>query len=86
MVVSPSEMIAIGDVNRGTGFSPYADQRFGPGVSDIHSRGANIVFCDAHVEYGKQRKWVLASEVVRRGWNTDHEPHPETWSTNAPGF
>jgi prepilin-type N-terminal cleavage/methylation domain-containing protein len=28
----------------------------------------------------------LLSEAMRRRWNNDHEPHPETWSTNVPGF
>lgn len=83
MVSAPADMIAMGDAT--TGLTPYAEL-FRMGVDDIHNKGANIVFCDGHAEYGKQKKWLEGSETMRRRWNNDHEPHPETWSTNAPGF
>ena len=44
-----------------------------------HSGGANIVFCDSHVEWKGQSNWVEKTEVTRRRWNIDNEPHPETW-------
>ncbi|MBI2948191.1 MAG: hypothetical protein HYY23_11130 [Verrucomicrobia bacterium] len=55
-------------------------------MANIHSHGANIVFCDGHVEYAKQQKWLRATEAMRRRWNNDHEAHPETWSTNVSAY
>ncbi|MBM3839637.1 MAG: type II secretion system protein [Verrucomicrobia bacterium] len=52
------------------------DHRLFPG------RGT-LCWYDGHVEYGKHKKWTEASETARRRWNTDHEPHPETWATNS---
>ncbi|HWW02406.1 MAG TPA: prepilin-type N-terminal cleavage/methylation domain-containing protein [Candidatus Acidoferrum sp.] len=47
-----------------------------------HNRGANIVFCDAHVEFAKLTNWLQKTEQARRRWNNDHEPHAETWVNN----
>jgi prepilin-type processing-associated H-X9-DG protein len=44
-----------------------------------HANGANVVFCDAHVEHAKQERWIEKTDHARRRWNNDHEPHPETW-------
>jgi prepilin-type processing-associated H-X9-DG protein len=44
-----------------------------------HGQGANVVFCDDHVEYAKQVKWNEAAEPTRRRWNNDNLPHRETW-------
>jgi prepilin-type N-terminal cleavage/methylation domain-containing protein/prepilin-type processing-associated H-X9-DG protein len=44
-----------------------------------HNKGENAVFCDAHVEYGKDSLWVQKSDRARQRWNNDHLPHPETW-------
>ena len=49
------------------------------GIGAIHAGGANVVFCDGHVEYAKQSKWTEESETVRKRWNNDNQPHPETW-------
>ena len=38
-------------------------------VANRHNGGANIVFCDAHVEYGKQTKWMQAVSSARKRWN-----------------
>jgi len=40
-----------------------------------HSGGANVVFCDTHVEYAKTKRWKAQSETARRRWNNDHLPH-----------
>ena len=48
-------------------------------VANRHNGGANVVFCDGHVEYGKQAKWMKAVASARRRWNNDNQPHPETW-------
>jgi prepilin-type N-terminal cleavage/methylation domain-containing protein/prepilin-type processing-associated H-X9-DG protein len=81
-VLVPSDMIAIadypsladqdGDI---TGALDHTDDV----VGTRHSNGANAVFCDAHVEYAKYKKWMEASEPARQRWNNDHLPHRETW-------
>jgi prepilin-type N-terminal cleavage/methylation domain-containing protein/prepilin-type processing-associated H-X9-DG protein len=71
----PSDMLAMGDVvgwSRTISPSSYY-------VADYHRGGANVVFCDAHVEFGKQSKWIEATDDARQRWNNDHQPHPETW-------
>jgi len=51
---------------------------FWPGTS--HSASANLLFCDGHVESGRQMNWIAATDTDRRRWNNDGEPHPETWT------
>ena len=48
-------------------------------VANRHDGGANLVFCDAHAEFGKQTNWMKATIATRLRWNNDHQPHPETW-------
>ena len=89
-VVAPSDMIAFSDGNdsvRGWNFTvvptwgfTWPDglfESFGP--TRRHSGGANVLFCDGHVEYGKYRQWVEHRDDVMRRWNRDHQPHPEHW-------
>jgi len=71
----PSQMIAMGDVQ---GWSRVIASA-GHSVADHHRGRANVVFCDGHVESGNQSEWVSESELARRRWNNDHQPHPETW-------
>jgi prepilin-type processing-associated H-X9-DG protein len=47
--------------------------------SQRHDGGANILFCDGHVVYGKQDKWIEKTFESRGQWNNDNQPHPETW-------
>ena len=44
-----------------------------------HGGAANLLFIDGHVESGRQTNWVAATDIARRRWNNDGEPHPETW-------
>jgi len=86
-VVSPSQMIALGD--RSLAGLPANGFYWGaittssilnwewPGIS--HSGGANMVFCDAHVEWAKQTNWVAATIPARSRWNNDNQPHRESW-------
>lgn len=82
----PSDMILFGDnfkVSKPVGFRATAvlsptRESFSP--SRRHNEGANIVFCDGHVEYTKITKWIERSDTAVRRWNPDNEPHPETWS------
>ena len=46
-------------------------------VSVRHSGGANVLFCDGHVEYGKRAKLISFDDGARRRWNIDHEPYLE---------
>jgi len=84
-VVAPADMIAIGDLpepglrdpNDGDITGAFDDPF--DYVAARHSKGANVVFCDAHVEFGKQTNWMKAATSPRLRWNNDHRPHPETW-------
>jgi len=92
-VVAPSDMIAFCDGNdsvRGWNFTVVPTwgftwndglfESFGP--TRRHNGGANVLFCDGHIEYGKYRKWVEHRDDVMRRWNRDHQPHPEQWQLN----
>lgn len=85
-VVSPADMIAIGDSD-GDGIN---DARisfmravgnpmpsYPPG--DIHRRGANVVFCDGHVEWQKQSAWLKLNDATAKRWHYDNQPHGEWW-------
>ena len=81
-VVVPADMMAIGD------YIELAAQEGeilgGLNVPDgyiasRHNGGGNVVFCDGHVEFGKQTNWMMAAVGPRLRWNNDHQPHPETW-------
>lgn len=49
------------------------------GVGHWHNGGANMLFCDGHVEYARQSEWMKASDERRRLWNSDYQPHEECW-------
>lgn len=49
------------------------------GVGQWHNGGANMLFCDGHAEFAKQSVWMAASPDRRQLWNSDNQPHPETW-------
>ena len=78
-----SNMIAIADSysenTGGFGISPYADSRAHPG--GMHSGGANVLFCDGHVQWYPLKGLVLTDDnplphelIIRRMWNNDNEP------------
>ena len=84
-VVVPADMIVIGDYPEP--LIPFTQDGDIAGalnatddyVSDRHNGGANVLFCDAHIEYGRQTNWMMPTEKVRLRWNFDHLPHPESW-------
>lgn len=87
-VVSPASLIAVGDVQPGPTmgdmfwtsghFDPCTtDAAFRPGTS--HHGAANLNFVDGHVESTRPTNWIAATDTARRRWNSDQEPHPETW-------
>ena len=91
-IVVPADMIAFGDgPESATLCMTVFDPTFGWemdgafvswGPSRRHAGGANIVFCDGHVEYGKYRKWVEHRVDVMSRWNRDHQPHTNYWFVN----
>ena len=82
----PADMIAYGDCFTGAlQLSPHGTNRWDEnndavGVpSSRHLGGANLLFCDGHVEFEKQADWIIATDRARSRWNNDHLPHLETW-------
>jgi prepilin-type N-terminal cleavage/methylation domain-containing protein/prepilin-type processing-associated H-X9-DG protein len=78
----PGDMIMIGDhpakhANEGEIEPELVEPADWP--DKRHNGGANVVFCDGHVEYAKQRKWLEPSDTARRRWNNDNQPPRETW-------
>ena len=79
-----SEMIAIGDrvelFNGSFSFNIDPSQ-VGENPGKIHRGGANILFCDGHVEWLAQKeltsvdKAIPANVPMNRMWNNDHQPH-----------
>jgi len=60
--------------------SPYTFPGYGaPGVGNWHNGGANLLFCDDHVEFAQQSVWMAANDGERRLWNNDNLPHEESW-------
>jgi prepilin-type processing-associated H-X9-DG protein len=81
-------MIAIADYDPGyddDGDGDHPDALFSYCLTGAHHRGrANVVFCDAHVEYAKTAAWAAPAylfrfgshnESVRMRWNNDHQIH-----------
>ncbi|HYV27570.1 MAG TPA: DUF1559 domain-containing protein [Candidatus Eisenbacteria bacterium] len=90
-VVAPSDMIAFGDITSGFvggqfSFIGSPQEQVSIWVPsspqfafDYHQTGANVAFCDGHVEFGSRRRFDTQQDSVRRRWNSDNEPHPEYW-------
>jgi prepilin-type N-terminal cleavage/methylation domain-containing protein/prepilin-type processing-associated H-X9-DG protein len=83
-VAVPSDMVAICDATNWGEADAESLSRTNllAAIIPRHSRGANAVFCDAHVEYGKWANWLRKTATARQRWNNDHQPHPETWGNN----
>jgi prepilin-type N-terminal cleavage/methylation domain-containing protein/prepilin-type processing-associated H-X9-DG protein len=56
-----------------------SDEDDGDHLAARHNRGANVFFCDGHIEHARVVKWNEPSEAARLRWNSDHRPHRETW-------
>lgn len=84
-VIKPSDMIAIADSDGGGDihFFRYRGIPVNP-PGDLHNRGANVVFCDGHVEWQKQAKWIEFTEAAARRWHNDNQPHREAWVVGTP--
>lgn len=90
IVREPTDLIAVGDyrglmVYQANGLmNPwvYVNDRSYDYLQSRHPQGANVTFCDAHVEsLGRKKRWPLskADSVYAQRWNNDHQPHAETW-------
>lgn len=81
LVVAPSNMIAIADnVNDGNWDYNIDPTNPSEGVGKLHFEGANTLFCDGHVEWELQSKWMnvntatTAGQEMNRRWN-NHNKH-----------
>lgn len=83
-VVSPSEMIAIGDAFDGNPVLQRASWQLAQQVgnpSARHQGKANAAFCDGHVEsLTLQLFFEETSDAALSRWNRDHQPHREKLS------
>ena len=87
-VKSPSEFILVADtiadgaldmwINRVD--RPTPDVPYSAGIGRIHRRGANVLFCDGHVEWHLQTDLLVKYPAVRDDvakqhfWNADNQP------------
>lgn len=87
-VRAPADMVAIGDMQLPGGvwnniITPNVlSEQYGGLKSTLatrHRGGANVLFCDGHVESAKVELWNAANDAARRRWNNDHEAHAEIW-------
>ena len=88
-VKSPSQMIAITDSD-GDGMTDFRIFAMYPTVirtpsqeapGTIHRGGANVLFCDGHVQWYSQKRlqvpdngYLPEHDPIRRMWNTDNQP------------
>jgi prepilin-type N-terminal cleavage/methylation domain-containing protein/prepilin-type processing-associated H-X9-DG protein len=83
-VLAPSEMFAFADsFDQTYAIIPGVGWRSWTNVPPfkwaiIHGTGYNVSFVDGHVAFMKVLDVIAQSDEVRRHWNNDHQPHPET--------
>jgi len=82
-VKAPNDMISFGEI-----FYLSSDPLTGaPGAVKNptwfyfgnHEIGANVVFCDGHLEFTSRKRVDPKDEMQRRRWNNDNESHSEYW-------
>ena len=44
------------------------------GVGLTHNGGANMLFCDGHIQFAKQAVWLANTADSKRLWNNDNQP------------
>jgi prepilin-type processing-associated H-X9-DG protein len=86
MIRAPADMIALGDSNSDFHSDDVMSATFRATPGSRHSKGANVAFCDGHLEWQLTKKWVAMTPEARRRWNRDNEPHPETWDEVRNGW
>lgn len=96
-VVSPTQMIAVGDVpalknvsqiNYNANMDPTdATQGHTQWPSNRHNRKTNLLFCDSHVENATRNDVIdPKNETWRARWNNDNKPHDEVKWTPNPNY
>jgi prepilin-type N-terminal cleavage/methylation domain-containing protein/prepilin-type processing-associated H-X9-DG protein len=78
-VVAPADMIAMADydptVDDDHDGDLHPDQLYSLTLTGLHhSRSANVVFCDAHVEFAWTNQWRAITPQALQRWNCDHKP------------
>jgi prepilin-type processing-associated H-X9-DG protein len=83
-VVAPANLIAICDNEIGTHDNCLVapndidwEDVWRPGSR--HETGANLTFCDGHVEHHRLSEITDKSDQARKRWNNDDQSHRETW-------
>ena len=78
-VISPADMIAIGDIfMQRLGLARDSDYPKILAVYRRHQGKSNVVFCDGHVESPSlQFLFADTSDTALARWNRDHKPHRE---------
>jgi prepilin-type processing-associated H-X9-DG protein/prepilin-type N-terminal cleavage/methylation domain-containing protein len=76
-VVAPSDMVAVGDyeptVDDDGDYDLHPDDLYWITLTGLrHSGSANVVFCDAHVEFARTNKWRVVNPPAWQRWNSDH--------------
>jgi prepilin-type N-terminal cleavage/methylation domain-containing protein/prepilin-type processing-associated H-X9-DG protein len=88
-VKRPADMIAIADSKADGVWDSAIDPETWQDhewPSARHYGGAQVLHCDGHVAYGKQKQLVEPTQLTRRRWNNDFLPHEEYWQDwNPPG-
>ena len=86
-VKMPAEMIVISDSTADGRYDPFIQPYGDPATKaswpgSVHNGGANVLFCDGHVQWYVQKDLVVpvsgsdpAYNARARKWNYDHEPH-----------
>ena len=86
MVVSPSEMIMLGDSKADASWDANMDPVNEPDrPSNRHNFKTNLMFADGHAQAARRRDIIdPKNDAWRRRWNNDNQSHPEiTWTVNA---
>jgi prepilin-type processing-associated H-X9-DG protein len=80
----PADMICIADSRSDAVWDTAIDPADPPAGRDAqasewpsrrHNMGANVMFCDGHAEYGKQKILIEKSYIRRKRWNADNQAH-----------
>ncbi len=78
-VRAPADMIAIADYDPQATDDDNDDDRHPEmlflGLMGRHASGANVLFCDSHVEYDETNRLTASDVTARQRWNFDHQPH-----------
>ncbi len=86
-VVASADMIAVADYDpflsdEDNDGDLHPNSLFAMALAGSHNRGACVLFCDAHVVYGRTNRWKMP--LARQKWNNDHKPHLEVPSLGLP--